>query len=596
MRKLLPPLILLLLCYVSSAQNVGVGTSSPNQKLEVAGWIELGNQTEGVTGTAGAIRYHSVSKTIQYFDGSTWIDLLTASGAGDNDWTISGSNMYNANAGSIGIGTTTYTEKLNIGGDVKINGSGGTIGLSNVANGYLLIGNDLGMDNNEIMFNIEANFGTVGSQSIRFITNGTQKMTLDPSGNLGIGAPIPAQKLHVVGNARISGIASGANGAFVKTNTSGDLSVTNFTGSATDVLLGNGSFGPSPSTGDNLGNHTATTNLNMTNREIDNVTKLDVTAGTGNGIRFWSSDSYKISMGNGSDYKYGPVTDYSIKMNMNSDANRGWTWGVSGVTPIAGLSNTGNMQINGDLTVAGADIYVGTGGERIYANNDDIRIYSNSGYIDMVPADGSHGVIFRDFTGASSDWTGVRHVNNGTSDRFEFSVANGGYGSGLVLMQNDRVGIGTTNPGYSLHVSGKIKSDGITETSDIRLKKDIEPIGSALSKVLSLNGVTYNWRIDEFPQFKLSDEREMGVIAQDIEKVFPEVVNTDDEGYLSVEYSHLVPALIEAIKEQQQIIDNYKTQVEGNTATIQTLQEQLDALTKDVRQVQTNGTITTTNK
>lgn len=593
MKNLLLPFALLLFSYTAFAQNVGVGTNSPNQKLEVAGWIELGNQTEGTTGTAGAIRYHSVSKRIQYYDGTAWIDLLPASAAGDDDWTISGSNMYNANAGNIGIGTTTYTEKVNIGGDLKINGSGATIGLTDVSNGYLVIGNDLGIDNNEIMFNIEANFGTVGAQSIRFITNGSQKMALDPSGNLGIGIPTPAQKLHVVGNARISGIASGANGAFVRTNTNGDLSITNFSGSATDVLLGNGTFGPSPSTGDNLGNHTATTNLNMTNHEVDNITNLDMTAGDGNGIRFWSSNSYKISMGNAGEYHYGPVTDYSIKMNMNTTTGRGWTWGVSGATPVAALTNTGEMQINGDLTVVGADVNIGTSGEKIYASGDDIRISSNSGYIDMISSDGSHGVIFRDYTGNSSDWTGVRHVNNGGSDRFEFSVANAGYGNGLVLMQNNRVGIGLTNPSYSLHVSGKIKSDGITETSDVRLKKDIEPIGSALSKILSLNGVTYNWRVDEFPQFKLSEERDMGVIAQEVEKVFPEVVNTDDEGYLSVEYSHLVPALIEAIKEQQQIIDSYKAQVEGNTATIQTLQEQLDALTKDVRQVQTNGTLTT---
>lgn len=596
MKKLLLPITLSFFSYIAFAQNVGVGTNTPNQKLEVAGWIELGNQTEGTTGTAGAIRYHSVSKRIQYFDGTAWIDLLPASAAGDDDWTISGSNMYNANAGNIGIGTTTYTEKVNIGGDLKINGSGATIGLSNVANGYLVIGNDLGIDNNEIMFNVEANFGTVGAQNIRFITNGSQQMTLDPSGNLGIGAPVPAQKLHVVGNARISGIASGANGAIVRTNTSGDLITTSLTGSTGDVLLGNGTFGPGSAFGDNLGNHTATTNLNMSNREVDNINYLDMNAANGYGIRFWSSDNYKISMGNSSEYKYGPVTDYSIKMNMNTTANRGWTWGIVGATPVAALSNSGEMQINGDMTVAGADINVGTAGEKIYVTGDDIRISSNSGYIDMISADGSHGVIFRDYTGASSDWTGVRHVNNGSADRFEFSVSNGGYGNGLVLMQNNRVGIGLTNPSYSLHVSGKIKSDGITETSDIRLKKDIEPIGSALSKILSLNGVTYNWRVDEFPQFKLSDERDMGVIAQEVAKVFPEVVNTDDEGYLSVEYSHLVPALIEALKEQQQIIDNYKVQADGNTATIQTLQEQLDALTKDVRQVQTNGTITTTNK
>ena len=50
--------------------------------------------------------------------------------------------------------------------------------------------------------------------------------------------------------------------------------------------------------GDNLGNHTATTNLNMNNREIDNINYTDIRAGNGYGLRFWSSNSYKIHMGN----------------------------------------------------------------------------------------------------------------------------------------------------------------------------------------------------------------------------------------------------------------------------------------------------------
>lgn len=578
---------------VSHAQNVGVGTSTPNQKLEVAGWIELGNQTEGVTGTEGSIRYHSVSKVIQYFDGTTWVDLLPASAAGDDDWLFSGVNLYNGNTGNVGIGTTSFTEKVNIGGDLRVLGSGSTIGLTNVANGAIIVDNTLGIDGNEIMFDIQANIGTVGAQDVVFHTNGGAKMTLAANGNFGIGITPPQQKLHVAGNARISGIASGANGAIVRTNTSGDLLVTNLTGSTSDVLLGNGTFGTPTGLGDNLGNHTATANLNMNTREIDNVVYTDFGQVEGYGVRFWSSDNYKISMGNSTEYKYGPVTDYSIKTNMNSTTGRGWTWGILGATPIAGLNNTGDMQINGDFTVIGADINVGSSGEKIYVTGDDLRLSSNSGYIDIIPADGTHGIILRDYTGASSDWTGMRHVNNGSLDRMEFSVANGGYGSGLVLRQDNRVGIGVTAPGYSLHVAGKIKSDGVTETSDIRLKKNIQPISNALEKLLLLNGVTYNWRVNEFPQFKLSEGMELGVIAQDIQKIFPEVVNTDDEGYLSVEYSHLVPVLIEAIKAQQLIIDEYKAKLDGTSDLLNALQAQLDLLQQDMNTIKTNGTITT---
>jgi hypothetical protein len=82
----------------------------------------------------------------------------------------------------------------------------------------------------------------------------------------------------------------------------------------------------------------------------------NVTAGDGNGLKFWASDAYKISMGVGSLYQYGPVTDYSIKMQMDAgSAGRGFTWGREGVAPIAGLNGTsGNMQIAGTFTTGGS--------------------------------------------------------------------------------------------------------------------------------------------------------------------------------------------------------------------------------------------------
>ncbi|MBN4062519.1 hypothetical protein JYU20_04900, partial [Bacteroidales bacterium AH-315-I05] len=101
--------------------------------------------------------------------------------------------------------------------------------------------------------------------------------------------------------------------------------------------------------GDNLGNHIATTNLNMSNLEIDNTTYYDVLAGNGYGIRFWQSNSYAINMGNAAEFQYGQVTDYSIKMNMSSTAGRGWTWGIDAAVPVASISNTGHMSLAGNL-------------------------------------------------------------------------------------------------------------------------------------------------------------------------------------------------------------------------------------------------------
>ncbi len=98
--------------------------------------------------------------------------------------------------------------------------------------------------------------------------------------------------------------------------------------------------------------------------------------------------------------------------------------------------------------------------------------------------------------------------------------------------------------------------------SDIRLKKDIKPLTQALDKVEKINSVYYYWKKDEFPNRLFSSEKQIGFIAQDVEKVFPEVVHTDSEGYKSIDYAKMTVLLLQAIKEQQQEIEKLKQKIE----------------------------------
>jgi trimeric autotransporter adhesin len=116
------------------------------------------------------------------------------------------------------------------------------------------------------------------------------------------------------------------------------------------------------------------------------------------------------------------------------------------------------------------------------------------------------------------------------------------------------VGIGTANPAFTLDVQGQVASNGVVLTSDAKFKKNLLSITSPLEKVLNLNGLSYEWKIDEYAEKNFPAGRHYGVIAQEIEKVLPEVVNTDAKGDKSVAYSEIIPVLIEAIKEQQKII------------------------------------------
>lgn len=100
---------------------------------------------------------------------------------------------------------------------------------------------------------------------------------------------------------------------------------------------------------------------------------------------------------------------------------------------------------------------------------------------------------------------------------------------------------------FSLYSTGNATLAGtLTQSSDVRLKKDIQPIVSALDAISRIQGVTYYWKDKEKDQ-----KKQIGLIAQDVEKVIPEVVNTDNKGFKSVAYQNLVAPIIEAIKELQ---------------------------------------------
>jgi hypothetical protein len=89
----------------------------------------------------------------------------------------------------------------------------------------------------------------------------------------------------------------------------------------------------------------------------------------------------------------------------------------------------------------------------------------------------------------------------------------------------------------------------------------VQTLSDPLRKVLSLQGKTYEWKRDQFAKENFPQGRVTGVIAQEIEKVLPELVGTRRDGYKGVAYQEIVPILIEAVKEQQKIIDNQRKEI-----------------------------------
>jgi len=152
-----------------------------------------------------------------------------------------------------------------------------------------------------------------------------------------------------------------------------------------------------------------------------------VTAGGGNGLKFWNgSDTYKIHMGNGAEYWYGPVTDYSIKCNIDSNGStRGFTWGVNGGTPIAALNvGNGNMQIAGTFT---------TGGSILPLSNNSVNLGSPSlGWANVYTNDlhlsNMNKPEGNDVDGTKGTWTiqeGAENlyiINNNNGKKFKINL------------------------------------------------------------------------------------------------------------------------------------------------------------------------------
>ena len=117
--------------------------------------------------------------------------------------------------------------------------------------------------------------------------------------------------------------------------------------------------------------------------------------------------------------------------------------------------------------------------------------------------------------------------------------------------------------------SGNITCVNLDETSDGRLKQGVAPIVNALEKITALRGVRYELKREGCPLLRRDEGSQLGFIGQEVEPVCPEVVSTDSEGYKSLNYGRLTAVLVEAVKEQQQLIrEQVSALVEADAQTL----------------------------
>ncbi|EAY23814.1 tail fiber domain-containing protein [Microscilla marina] len=150
---------------------------------------------------------------------------------------------------------------------------------------------------------------------------------------------------------------------------------------------------------------------------------------------------------------------------------------------------------------------------------------------------------------------------------------------------NGNVGIGTTTPAYKLEVDGNIHAtervyaNGIELTSDIRYKKNIQPLSTdVVAKLSQVRGTSYKFRTEEFKEKRFLKTKQVGIIAQELAQVYPELVMKGADGYYSVNYIGLIPILVEAVKDLRKNNDKLDKQAQVLKAKNKKIKEALTGL------------------
>jgi fibronectin-binding autotransporter adhesin len=541
---------------------VGIGTNSPVRKLEVRATANDPAARFGYNSGSGGIEIfgNSLSQTYIHFgdtagntnNGSiTYRNTSNATRPNSMDFrTAQAVQMTIDASGNVGVGTTLPESRLHIVGDQRI--EEGHIYLQAAADsgiyndgqerirfgsGYTNIVNvPLRLLNQELYGSTDVN----GNLVLRSTSNASKGDVLlsDNGGGVAIGTTSAAGVLDVNGDIRMLGSASGYVG-FQAPATAGNNVWTLPTGDGTSgqalVTDGSGNLSWASGGADNLGNHSATTQLDL----------------AGYGIR-------AVDVGN--------VTFPSL--SFFNDINTGL---YSPGADTFGLVTGGTERMRID-----ASGFVGIGTN---APGDNFHVFSNSNTtLDIESGNGWNASLEFEENGTRR-W---RIYNEGAGDELQF--VNTSASKILTLLQTGEVGIGTETPADTLDVDGDIRvgtsgSNGClknnsggtisgTCSSDRRFKKDIQPMESVVDRFAKLSPSTYYWRADEFPDKAFGDTQQLGLIAQELKEVFPDLVVEDEDGYLRVNYTDLNMYFMKAF------IEHYNRWVDFKIAQQQKDQEQ----------------------
>ena len=591
---------------IDTSGNVGIGSSSPAAHLQVYGagttstsWTNgdasgaalLLQDSGTASGSGGQLLFGSA------FGVHAGIKGLVTNGTGPAGELLFQTRATSGNVnermridylGNVGIGTGSPAAKL----DVYTNTSTGfhypiflsAYNSASAKTNYLQLGFSVqqnlagsetgGFDLKALRNNTPvylANYGGApGAAAWQFYTEGTERMRIDTSGNVGIGNIAPQAKLD---------LGAGSTGRRLNVYNDNTNAISGF---GTDIAGGSYELSSyAGGNGANLGTFTWQAYNRTANTYAERM-RIDSSGNLGIGV---TSVSQKLHVAGNAQIGAVASTDAILYVNPGSGTKgrTGFTWyGATFGASWGGGDTSHRMVFRSGASNTGADAWT-TMVYDIDSNQSDaiswvnrLRINGNTGDVLLGNNGGNLLVGTPTAIGGFTQITVVgSSTNRGSLQMGRTTAATTGVAGSLVAYNgsNTICGIdwqanGANNSGYigtytynagSFAQGPYLNTGGTnwTAASDERLKNVTGEIENALYKVSQIRAVEFTWKADTL------NKQNIGFIAQDVQVVLPEVIDTDTNGNLGVRYAEVTALLLAAIKEQQVLINELKARLDA---------------------------------
>jgi hypothetical protein len=560
--------------YDRENRRLGLGTTTPRDQLELTGLLRLpwtaavaGSPTAGVLLIGDYAFLHSYGSTSNTFVGP---GAGNFSLTGYNNTAVGYASLSDntTGQGNTAVGADSLARTTEGAGNTAVGSASLYVNTTGTENTALGLGamqrNTTGFDNT-----------AVGAGSLRNATTATFNSAL---GHMSLASTTTGAANTAVGDASLyanttghDNSALGANS--LEKNTTGESN--SAIGSWAMHENTDGAFNTAVGARAMYGNTTATGNTAVGAFSLEeNATGHSNVAVGLESLRRNGGGCCNVAVGRGSlnvnSSGYGNAALGDESMHANLDGHSNVAVG-SGSLPL----NTGGSN---NIAVGASSLYNNRTGNDNVAIGFDALMNGTAGTGNT--AVGSQAGL--NATGSGNVFIGGGAGNAETGSN-RLYIASGGTAP-LIYGQFDarRVGVDTTGPTNTLDVNGSLRARNlagagvrsvavdangvlmISVPSDERLKKGIVPLGQAidvLAALAGLRGVVYSWDTAQERASSLGDKRQIGLLAQDVEKVLPEVVSADADGYRAVDYARLTALLVEVAKAQQREIDALEKEV-----------------------------------